>query len=752
MHNKVPKNEYTGGKKPSSFRGNPYKKDRVVYDKKSELGYSDGSPYAALPYIDIYTPQGIIDMSNTGIPLTANGQYLPPYSGLYNFGTNVVREIPIPIFETKEDFYKDALRRKRDVYWDNDSSGSGVPFPITNMPSRSTGVSMPSVNTGYQGIAMQYGGDPSIPELDQAKKGGWLNKYSKMPKKKSSKNIKTSINKLMTRNPLFERNYTLYGAKGPRLYDPNSKYQDGGVTINSEEEYRKSLLMKNKTKERIDAERAWAAKKVASANQAKTQQPSGIPLPQGNQPYTYNWSAADIQSKPGPVATPQVVMTSASVPQHDYVREAKVNKAMAEAKEKKDAADLQVQKDQYGNILGTLRYYGNKIEEWGEGDEGSKYYYKDPDTGEMRSFSEVGAYEQVGIPLQDAAYGSFPLFEGAAFITSPIKKGLSKAIAPSVEYLTTQTPLKRFKSTPKQLPGSPNAVQSLEEQMMSLNAPKGNMYGQNQVLTQQSRLLNPSTKAKYFKYQAPSVEPEITSDIFGNKFWKAPKDYGNRITPENYEGFVNNIHGSTEYGIAESTGFQPGNLGVGNYGKPGMVFSDAPLNNLGKDIINAHEKNHGMFVGTMSKEQTNNLLKPFGTKKPIPGYGAKQQADEVLARMGQFKNAVGIGDDQVFTLGHLNLIRKDYANSFLDNGITEMLAKIKPGSIGEKLFLINMNKYAFGIAPIAIGAAAIPAAISSRKAFKKGGSPRKSSKKLVNYSQNHNFVKTQSNSWLDKYK
>jgi len=76
----------------------------------------------------------------------------------------------------------------------------------------------------------KYGGDPSIPELNQAKKGGWLNKYSKMPKKTSSKNIKTSINKLMVKNPLFERNYMLYGAKGPRLYDPSSKYQAGGTS------------------------------------------------------------------------------------------------------------------------------------------------------------------------------------------------------------------------------------------------------------------------------------------------------------------------------------------------------------------------------------------------------------------------------------------------------------------------------------------------------------------------------------------
>jgi hypothetical protein len=268
--------------------------------------------------------------------------------------------------------------------------------------------------------------------------------------------------------------------------------------------------------------------------------------------------------------------------------------------------------------------------------------------------------------------------------------------------------LKGYKEVPKELPD-----------YMSLEAPKGNMYGQNQTLTQQSRLLNPEVKAKFFENQAQHVEPDFSKkDLFQSKFVKIPRDYGNRITPENYEDFVKNVHGSTDYGIAEPTGFRSGNLGVGNYGKPGMVFSDAPLNNLGKDIINAHEKNHGMFAGTLSKEMRQDLLKPFGTSKPVPKYGAAHQPDEVLARMAQFKNAIGMGDNQTFTLDHLNLIRKNYAKSFLDNGITEMLAKIKPGSSGEKEFLKNMNKYAFGIGvPTAIGAATI----TSQPKKQKGG-------------------------------
>ena len=234
---------------------------------------------------------------------------------------------------------------------------------------------------------------------------------------------------------------------------------------------------------------------------------------------------------------------------------------------------------------------------------------------------------------------------------------------------------------------------------MSLEAPKGNMYGQNQVLIQQSRLLNPKTKAKFFEHQAPVSGPKESI------LQKMPADYSNRITPENYEDFINRVHSSTDYDFASApkTG---ANLGIGSYGRPGMVYKNAPLNNLGKDIINAHEKNHGIFAGTLSKEMNEDLLKPFGTSKPIPHYSGKHQPDEVLARMAQFKNAVGIGDNQTFTLGHLNLIRKNYPKQFLDNGITEMLEKIKPGTKTEKEFLKNMNKYAFGTTGIGAGVAA----------------------------------------------
>jgi hypothetical protein len=61
-------------------------------DDLSMMGYRDYSQYRDRSSIDIYTPTGMIDMSETGIPLMANGQYLPPYSGIHNMGTPYVTE------------------------------------------------------------------------------------------------------------------------------------------------------------------------------------------------------------------------------------------------------------------------------------------------------------------------------------------------------------------------------------------------------------------------------------------------------------------------------------------------------------------------------------------------------------------------------------------------------------------------------------------------------------------------------------
>jgi len=61
----------------------------------SKHGYKDDSPYKDRPYLDIYTPNGVIDMTDVSIPLLANNVFLQSNSGLHKFNSDKVREIPM---------------------------------------------------------------------------------------------------------------------------------------------------------------------------------------------------------------------------------------------------------------------------------------------------------------------------------------------------------------------------------------------------------------------------------------------------------------------------------------------------------------------------------------------------------------------------------------------------------------------------------------------------------------------------------
>jgi hypothetical protein len=72
----------------------------MATDNKSKMGYRDDSPYRNEPFIDINTPNGSIDMSNSGRRLKAtdskgNTKILEPYSGMHQFTPGIVREEPM---------------------------------------------------------------------------------------------------------------------------------------------------------------------------------------------------------------------------------------------------------------------------------------------------------------------------------------------------------------------------------------------------------------------------------------------------------------------------------------------------------------------------------------------------------------------------------------------------------------------------------------------------------------------------------
>ena len=98
----------------------------------SEKGYKDGSPYKDEPYLDIHTPTGIIDMTDVSVPLLANNVILHPNSGLHQFDTTMVREIPLAKYggsvkQSPYDKEKLALKNQDGIIADMMRNGAFLP-------------------------------------------------------------------------------------------------------------------------------------------------------------------------------------------------------------------------------------------------------------------------------------------------------------------------------------------------------------------------------------------------------------------------------------------------------------------------------------------------------------------------------------------------------------------------------------------------------------------------------------------------
>ena len=75
-----------------------WNKKREGGDIVSTMGYRDDSPFRNSESLNIYSPEGFIDMSNVGMPIMANGQRLEPYSGLNQVppsSSGYVKETPL---------------------------------------------------------------------------------------------------------------------------------------------------------------------------------------------------------------------------------------------------------------------------------------------------------------------------------------------------------------------------------------------------------------------------------------------------------------------------------------------------------------------------------------------------------------------------------------------------------------------------------------------------------------------------------
>lgn len=230
-----------------------------------------------------------------------------------------------------------------------------------------------------------------------------------------------------------------------------------------------------------------------------------------------------------------------------------------------------------------------------------------------------------------------------------------------------------------------------------------------------TRLRNPETRKKYIETkkehegevvlsrtggEQKMEEVEAETDLIDSgelSLTKTPKTITVEEIIENYDQNLENVFKSTIYGPALETGQSTTALGMSKgYGSTGAVFEDArtrdgePLTGRQNNIIEAHEKAHGLLDGLTGGEKAEIT---GALDSAIEGYGGRNQAVEIVARMSQLKNYFGFTGEEEFTKTHLDYAREHYANDTgLDNNMTEFFEAITPDS--EERFLKLINKYA----------------------------------------------------------
>lgn len=230
------------------------------------------------------------------------------------------------------------------------------------------------------------------------------------------------------------------------------------------------------------------------------------------------------------------------------------------------------------------------------------------------------------------------------------------------------------------------------------------------------RMLDQVTKDKFIAQRNEAASAMKTGPLeFRDKPTQFKEHYQKQI--EDYDRRIENIFSITETGRASDFGKSPHTLGVGDIDKPGAVFVDAvnknnlPLSVRQKNIVEAHEKGHGLrdFESPVDKTEIRNVIDREVAESLLQQYREKEsngekgergrfnysyltRPEEIIERMAQFKNYFGMGAKEQFTEAHLDYIRANYIlDTGLDNGVSNLLACITPRTTAS--FLEIINKY-----------------------------------------------------------
>lgn len=229
-----------------------------------------------------------------------------------------------------------------------------------------------------------------------------------------------------------------------------------------------------------------------------------------------------------------------------------------------------------------------------------------------------------------------------------------------------------------------------------------------------NRMLDPLTKDKFVAQRTESmVVMKSGSPSPLDRPYEHQQHYQEQI--DDYDNRVNGIFSVTQTGQATDFKRKPHHLGEGNIDQPGTVFLDAadkagiPLSVRQKNIIEAHEKGHGLrdFQSPLDKTEVRAIIDDEALDELLQSYREAEASgersgrfrstylekpEEIIERMAQFKNYFGMTADEQFTQKHLEHIRKHYvADTGLDNGVSDFLICITLKT--APAFLQVINKY-----------------------------------------------------------
>ena len=234
-------------------------------------------------------------------------------------------------------------------------------------------------------------------------------------------------------------------------------------------------------------------------------------------------------------------------------------------------------------------------------------------------------------------------------------------------------------------------------------------YSGDWTLLLQERLRDPLTKQKFITQRMkalPTLKDGEPSQFDKPETFKS--HYQQQI--DHYDENVAQAFLYTNTGPAASFGAIPSQLGTHSAAteSQGAVFSDAikderPLTLRQKNIIEAHEKGHGLrdFRSPIDRAEIKSVidttvLQSLLAEKQAKGQRMKHEyldhPDEIIERMAQFKNYFGMNAQETFTSAHLAYIREHYvADTNLDNNVTDFLRCVTKET--EPAFLKIINSY-----------------------------------------------------------